>query len=144
MRYEKLSSEPQPSTEDLAFLYHDDGGVMRKHYVCYCVSAFDQPRRYVVAHMASEDTDFYDYHGAPPEERGLLIHSVYRVHDSYVTTGYDQDHIILCFTDKSIEFAGQVFDISESVEGSDAASILANYVWRSHLVSRSDRPGATG
>jgi hypothetical protein len=70
MRYEKLTNEPQPSMEDVAFLYHDDGNPVRDHFVCYRVSQFDRPRRYVVAHMASEDTDFYDYRGAPPEQRG--------------------------------------------------------------------------
>lgn len=131
MRYQRLSSAPQPAEEDLAFLYHDSGNPVRDHFVCYRVSKSGQPCRYVVAHMASEDTDFYDYHGAPPEDRGLEIHTVYRVHDSDQTNGYDQHHIIFCFAGKSIEFTGQSFGISEPLEGTNAASVLVDYVRRS-------------
>ena len=131
MRYEKLSSEPQPSVEDLAFLYHDDGNPVRDHFVCYRVSGPDQPLRYAVASMASEDTDFYDYRGAAPEDRGLQIHSVYRVHGSDKTNGYDQDHIILCFAGKSIEFTGLSFGISAPIAGRSAASVLVDYVRQS-------------
>lgn len=132
MRYEKLSNEPQPSDEDLAFLYCDDRNPVRDHFVCYRVSEFgQQPRRYVVAHMSSEDTDFYDYRGAAPEDRGLQIHSVYRVHGSEQTNGYDQHHILFCFADKSTEFTGLSFGISEPIEGPNAASVLIDYVRRS-------------
>lgn len=136
MRYEKLSNEPQPADEDLAFLYHDDGNPVRNHFVCYRVSEFGQPRRYVVASLASEDTDFYDYHGAPPEDRGLQLHTVYRVHGSDKTNGYDQHHIVFCFADKSIEFTGQSFRISEPMEGRNAAFVLADYVLRQFGVGR--------
>ena len=131
MRYERLSDEPQPADEDVAFLYHDDGNPVRDHFVCYRVSAFGQPRRYAVAHMSCEDTDFYDYRGAAPEERGLQIHSVYRVHGSERTNGYDQHHIAICFADKSVEFTGLSFGISDAIEGSNAAAVLLEYVRRS-------------
>ena len=128
MRYEKLSNAPQPADEDLAFLYLDDGDPVRDHFVCYRVSEYGEPPRYVVAHMSSEDTDFYDYRGASPEERGLRIHSIYRVHDSEKATGYDQYHIVLCFADKSIEFTGLSFGISEPSAGSSAVSVLLEYI----------------
>jgi hypothetical protein len=128
MRYEKLSNTPQPTAEDLAFLYRDDGNPVRDHFVCYRVSGDGEPRRYVVACMASEDTDFYDYRGVAPEERGLQIHSIYRVHGSEQANGYDQYHIVLCFSDKSIEFTGQSFGISEPITGSSAVSVLVDYI----------------
>lgn len=132
MRYEKLTSEPHPADHEVAFLYHDSGNPVRDHFVCYNVSGPSQrPRRYVVAHMASEDTDFYDYNGAPPEDRGLHIFSVYRVHGSERTAGYDQHHIVLCFADKSIEFTGLSFGISDPVEGGSAAAVLVEHVRRS-------------
>jgi hypothetical protein len=130
MRYERLSNEPQPADEDIAFLYQDDGNPVRDHFVCYRISPFEQPRRYVVAHMASEDTDFYNYRGAPPEDRGLEIFAIYRLHGSDKTNGYDQFHIILCFADKSIEFTGLSFGISEPMEGPSAASVLLDYLRR--------------
>ena len=131
MRYERLSTEPQPADEDWAFLYHDDGNPVRDHFVCYRVSEFGRPRRYVVAHMACEDTDFYDYRGAPPEQRGLQIHAVYRVHGSERTNGYDQHHIVICFADKSVEFTGLDFGISEPAAGLSAAGVLLDHVRRS-------------
>ena len=128
MWYDKLSNAPQPADEDLAFLYHDDGNPVRYHFVCYSVNKHGEPRRYAVAHMASEDTDFYDYRGAPPEARGLQVQSIYRVHDSEQAHGYDQHHIILCFLDKSIEFTGQSFGISEPIAGSSAISVLIDFI----------------
>ena len=136
MRYERLSNELQPAGEDLAFLYHDDGNPVRDHFLCYRVSAFGHPRRYAVAHMACEDTDFYDYRGAAPARRGLQIHSVYRVHGSEKTDGYDDEHIVFCFADKSIEFTGLSFGISEALEGSNAASVLIDYVRRRSGIAR--------
>jgi hypothetical protein len=94
MRYEKLSNVPHSTDEDLAFLYCDDGNAVREHFVCYRVSGSGEPRQYVVVHMASEDTDFYDYRAAAPEERGLEIQTVYRVQGSEqanVLGGVDYD-----------------------------------------------------
>lgn len=128
MRFEKLTDTPQPADEDLAFLYRDDGNPVRDHIVCYLISGRGDLRRYAVACMAAEDTDFYDYRGAAPEERGLETNSIYRVYDSEHTHGYDQHHIVFCFTDKSIEFTGQSFGISEPILGSSAVSVLIEYV----------------
>ena len=133
MRYVKLSAVPQPSDEDLAFLYRDDGNPVRDHFVCYCISRSAEPRRYAVASMAAEDTDFYDYRGPPPEDRGLELHTIYRVEGSDRVRGYDQHHIVLCFTDKSIEFTGQSFGVSEPIEGQSAVSVLIDHVRRSGM-----------
>jgi hypothetical protein len=131
MRYERLVDEARPVTGDVAFLYHDDGNPVRDHFVCYCVDNSRRPRRYVIASMACEDTDFYDYRGPAPARRGLQIYSVYRVHGSEHTNGYDQHHIVICFADKSIEFTGLSFGISVPLEGTNAAAVLAAHVLRS-------------
>jgi hypothetical protein len=81
--------------------------------------------------MSSEDTDYYDYRGAAPEGRGLQIHSIYRVHDYERAHGHDQHHIVLCFSDKSIEFTGLSFGISKPMSGSSAVSVLMGYVRQS-------------
>ncbi len=81
--------------------------------------------------MASEDTDFYDYRGAAPEERGLEIHTIYRVQDSERAHGYDKYHIVICFSDKSIEFTGQSFGISQPISGRSAVSVLLDAVRQS-------------
>jgi hypothetical protein len=131
MRYVKLSDVPQPAYEDVAVLYRDDGNPVRDHFVCYRVSRLTEPRRYAVASMASEDTDFYDYRGPPPESLGLQLHTIYRVEDSNRVHGYDRHHIVLCFADKSIEFTGQSFGVSEPVEGRSAVAVLLDHVRRS-------------
>lgn len=122
-RYEKLSAL-SPSEGDVAFLYFDDGNPVRDHWVCYCISGFERPRRYAIASMASEDTDFYDYRGNPPADRGLQANSVYRVHGSDKVSGYDQEHIIICFSDKTVEFTGLSFGISGPYDGDSALSVL--------------------
>ena len=104
-RYEKLSGPP-PSLDEVAFLYFDDGSPVRDHWVCYCISGFEHPRRYVIAQMSAEDTDFYEYHGGRPEDRGLEIYSVYRVHGSDQVGGYDQEHIVICFGDRRSSLPG--------------------------------------
>jgi len=124
MRYEELPNAPTPADNDFAWLYCDDGNPVRDHFVCYRISGgAERPRRYAVAHMASEDTDFYDCRAAPPLGAG-----VYRVHGSERTRGHDQDHIMICFAHKVVEFTGESFGISDPIAGSSAAAVLAEYV----------------
>jgi hypothetical protein len=56
---------------------------------------------------------------------------VYRVHGSERTNGYDQHHIVICFADKSVEFTGLSFGISDPIEGGNAVAVLLEYVRRS-------------
>ena len=80
-RYEKLWTDLSPVLDEVAILYFDDRNPVREHFVCYRVAGPERQPRYAVAHMASEDTDFYDYRGAAPAERGLEEYGVYRVHE---------------------------------------------------------------
>ena len=86
--------------------------------------------------MAAEDTDFYDYNGPAPEDRGLTTYSIYRVLDSENVNGCDQDHIIICLSDKSIEFTGASFGIRGPYEGSSALVILFENVQKSGLIQQ--------
>ena len=124
--YEKLAEERVPKLDELAFLHFDDQNPVRDHWVCYCVSGFERPRRYAIASMAAEDTNFYDYCGAPPADRGLEIYSMYRVHDSDRVNGYDQEHIIICFADRTIEFTGLSFGVSGPFNGQSALRVLVS------------------
>jgi hypothetical protein len=130
-RHEKLLSAPAPAWDEVALLYYDDCNPVRDHFVCYCVSGPERPRRYAVASMASEDTDFYDYNGPAPEARGLETYCIYRVHGSDKVSGYDQHHIVLCLSEKTIDFTGQSFGVSEPEEGSSALTVLLDHVRRS-------------
>lgn len=133
-RYEKLWTDLSPVLDEVAILYFDDGNPVREHFVCYRVAGPERQPRYAVAHMASEDTDFYDYRGAAPAERGLEEYGVYRVHDSDRVAGYDQHHIILCLSGKTIEFTGLSFGICGPTEGRSALAVLLEHV-------RASRPG---
>lgn len=127
-QFEKLLNVLPPAWDEVAFLHYDDCNPVRHHFVCYCVREPDRRRCYAVASMAAEDTDFYDYHGAAPAVRGLEEYSVYRVHGSDKVCGYDQHHIIICLSDKTIEFTGQSFGIGGPIEGRSALAVLLQYI----------------
>jgi hypothetical protein len=124
MTYEKLTNALQPCCADFAFMHEDTGGPLRDHWVCYRVSENGPVRQYAIAGLSSEGSGFYDYHAPPPEERGLDLYGIYRVHGSDKAAAHEQ-HYVVCLCDLSIDITGEHFGVLGPLDGRHPGAVLA-------------------
>jgi hypothetical protein len=97
--------------------------------VCYRAAGPDGDRaRFIVASMSSKDSAFFDYNGGAAAERGLVAGSIYLVRNSPRVVGEDTEHVIIALADKTIEFTGMAFNISQPIQAPSAAAALWQHV----------------
>ena len=135
MNFIELNLSPKPSaeSEEIAILYSDDGNPVREHILCYHThrgtGSNTKNKYYSIFSMASEDTDYYEYNGKPPHKRDLNESTFYKVENSVEVSGYDQDHIVICLLDKTIEIVGLTYGISAtSIKAGNAKCALLKYL----------------
>lgn len=129
--YERLFIPNPPDSfrerQEIALLYCDDTHPFREHFVCYrAAGGPSQAPRFVVAAMSAKDSDFFDYRGPAPSQRGLSAGAIYLFRNSPQAKGDDTEHVIIALADKTIEFTGMAFNLSPPIEAASAAAAL----WR--------------